>query len=79
MAVILYNYSRFMELTINEHRWAGFADANDIAPSAMPAVSTLTNAGVFDIMAGSNFRPNITASRAQAAQVFLNFARFVAN
>jgi hypothetical protein len=77
MSLMLYNYAAHKGYDIPANReMPQFTDTDMIAAWAGPAVKALSEAGVFN---GSNhaFMPTKTASRAEVAQTFKNFMRFV--
>ena len=77
MAVMLSNYAAFKGIEIPAHRvMPNFADLGDIASWALAASSALAEAGV---LSGSDnrFNPQDNATRAEVAQMFKNFLRFV--
>jgi len=79
MALMLMNYANFKSYDLIENRsLPNFVDYNQIDTWAETAVRKLSEAGVLN---GSNngFMPQRDASRAEVAQMFKNFLRFVAN
>ena len=77
MAVMLFNYANFKGYDIPVNRaMPSFADQADISEWALAAVGALAQAGV---LSGSDnrFSPLDNATRAEAAQIFRNFLRFV--
>jgi hypothetical protein len=78
MAVMLMNYADFKGFDIPKNREAlDFADADSIASWARNAILEMTEAGVINGSNGS-FMPHRDATRAEVAQMFRNFLRFVA-
>ncbi|WP_372632308.1 S-layer homology domain-containing protein [Cohnella sp.] len=79
MALMLMNYANFKSYDLIENRsLPNFVDDNQIDSWAETAVRKLSAAGVLN---GSNngFMPQRDASRAEVAQMFKNFLRFVVN
>jgi hypothetical protein len=79
MAVMLMNYANYKGYDIPIHRAAiNFSDMTQIASWASSAVQSISAAGV---LSGYNnaFNPLETATRAEVAQMFRNFMRFVVN
>jgi hypothetical protein len=77
MAVMLMNYANFKGFEMPKNREAlNFADADSFASWARNAILEMTEAGVIN---GSNgmFMPHRDATRAEVAQMFRNFLRFV--
>lgn len=78
MAVMLYNYAVFKGYNIPQNReMPVFSDTAQIASWAETAARALGKSGV---MSGNNneFMPKKDATRAEVAQLFKNFIRFVA-
>jgi hypothetical protein len=77
MAVILSNYANLKGYGIPVNRaQPNFRDANQIDMWAETAAKKLSEAGV--LSGGNNeFMPRKTATRAEAAQTFKNFLRFI--
>ena len=77
IAVMLSNYANFKGYAIPVYReMPNFTDQDSIASWALAASSALAEAGVIN---GSNnhFYPQENATRAEVAQMFKNFLRFV--
>ena len=74
MATLMYRYSEFKgyDVTAPANAYAGFPDANDVSAYASDAMRWAVSN---DIIRGSDGRllPKDTATRAQVAQIFLNF------
>lgn len=74
MCVMLYNYAVFygkkLPVTVAK---SSFSDDAAISASAKTAVYALQQAGVINGMGDGSFSPKSGASRAQVAQIFLNF------
>lgn len=74
MAVMLYNYANAFSISITSNGSSGnFTDSAQISSYATDAVYALRNAGIISGMGDGSFSPTGTASRAQVAQIFLNF------
>jgi uncharacterized repeat protein (TIGR02543 family) len=77
IAVMLMNYADFKGYDIPVNRDArNFNDKNLIASWAETAVKVMSEAGVFNGY-DNNFNPTNTVTRAEVAQMFRNFMRFV--
>ncbi|MDR1689114.1 MAG: S-layer homology domain-containing protein [Clostridiales bacterium] len=77
MVTMMANYAKFKGYTIPENReMPPFTDYDDVAAWAKEPVTALSMAGVIN---GDNntFMPEKTATRAEAAQTFKSFMRFV--
>ena len=77
MAVILLSYAIYKGYEMPEHRdMLNYSDMGRIAEEAVTAVNAVTQAGV---MSGysNRFSPARSATRAEVAQLFKNFVRFV--
>ncbi len=78
MAAVFYNYAVYKGYEIPANRTAPvYGDAAVIDMWAETAAKKLSEAGVFSGEAG-NFHPQRNATRAEVAQMFKNFLRFVA-
>ena len=78
MALIFANYADTKGYAIPVNRDVlPFRDVNDINIWAQPAVNRLTAAGVFNGYDDVTFKPLIGATRAEVAQIFRNFQRFI--
>ena len=76
MCVALYNYCQIMEIEIpNNNSNAQFLDENTISSWALKAVKALHSAGVISGYEDGKFYPRNSSSRAQVAQVIMNFDR----
>lgn len=74
MCLMLYNYARFAGKTIPANvSKATFSDDAAISSGARTAVYALQQASVISGMGNGSFSPKSGASRAQVAQIFLNF------
>jgi len=75
LAVILYNYLKYMGLTLAESP-AGeedFADDDEISGYAREAVAAMQRAGIINGKGGNRFDPKGTASRAEVAAMLERF------
>jgi cell wall-associated NlpC family hydrolase len=74
MCVILYNYCQIMDIKIpSNNSNVQFGDQNNISYWASDAVKALHRAGVINGYDDGNFYPGNSSSRAQVAQVMMNF------
>lgn len=79
MALMLMNYANFKSYDMIENRsLPNFIDYNQIDLWAETAVRKLSEAGVLN-GSDNEFMPKQDASRAEVAQMFKNFLRFVVN
>ena len=77
MAVMLSNYTAFKGIDIPAHRaMPVFADHGQISEWALTASIALAKAGVIN-GSSNRFNPQGNATRAEVAQMFTNFMRFV--
>lgn len=80
MAQILYRYSLITENDITYNAdISRFSDFSEIASYALNAVSWVADKGLMTGMSKEIFSPKTNATRAQAAQVFCNFEKFIIN
>jgi len=77
VSVILYRYANFRGYDIPENRKLNFSDALIIDDWASDAATALANAGILNGMGDNLFAPQQVATRAQVAQMFKNFVRFI--
>ena len=74
MAVILYNYCIFKGIELLAIRENGsFADADAVSDWAAEAVQAMYQAGILNGKGNGIFDPKGTATRAEVAQMFMNF------
>lgn len=73
MAMMLYNYARTYGKEISEENEAFFSDDWAISSTAREAVYALAGAGVINGMGNGRFEPESSATRAQVAQIIMNF------
>ena len=74
MALMLYNYAGLKEIKLMDgSNIAAFTDDEMIADYARDAVYSLRASGVISGMDDGSFAPDGTATRAQVAQIFLNY------
>jgi hypothetical protein len=79
MATMLFRYANHKKYNIPGNRnIVNFDDSKSIADWAEEAVRELSKAGVLNGIGENKFAPVQTANRAQAAQMFMNFMRFIA-
>lgn len=76
LAALLYNYSRVMGISLGEaNPGVWFADDASISPAQKEAVYALGRAGIINGMGDGSFNPNGSATRAQVAQIMMNFIK----
>lgn len=74
MAVLLYNYAQTRGLSLQENGDGSiFSDDWSISAASRDAVYALRRAGVINGMGDGSFCPDGGATRAQVAQIFMNF------
>lgn len=73
MALILSNYCEYKNLTLTDTRTASFTDADSISDWARGAVDAMYAAEILNGKSGNTFAPKSYATRAEAAQMFMNF------
>lgn len=79
MALILFNYAKFKGYDVTA--FAGldtFADGADISVWAQDAVKWAVGAGLLSGKGGGILDPHGTATRAEVAQIFMNFCKVIA-
>lgn len=75
MAELLYNYCLYSGTGLDTvYAKTGFSDDGSIDPAKSTAVYALQRAGIIAGMGDGSFAPQNSATRAQVAQIFLNFA-----
>ncbi len=76
LAAMLYNYSKVMGISLNEvNSGVWFADDASISPVQKEAVYALGRAGIINGMGDGSFNPGGSATRAQVAQIMMNFIK----
>ena len=73
MAVMLHNYCLLKNVTLPTTTTAHFSDAAAISDWAKSAVQAMANAGILKGMGDHTFVPRGNATRAEVAQMFMNF------
>ena len=73
MAVMLYRYARAYGAPLSGVASGGFRDDASLSAYAREAVYALMGAGIISGTGGGHFQPQSTATRAQVAQIFLNY------
>lgn len=74
LAAMLYNYAKVTGISLaGTDSGAVFTDDADISPENRDAVFALARAGVMNGMGDGRFNPNAGATRAQVAQIMMNF------
>ncbi len=78
MAVLLYNYAEAYDMDLSWNgSWDSFSDDWLISDFTRDAVYALRRAGVINGMDDGSFAPYGGATRAQVAQIFMNFIRAI--
>lgn len=75
MAAIAYRAADVGGISLYDEREMSFADAQSIAGYAFDAVMALANAGIINGMTDTEFMPQGTATRAQAAVIIYNLIK----
>ena len=74
LASMLYNYAKVMGISLEEtNSGVWFSDEASISAARKEAVYALGRAGVINGMGDGSFNPNGSATRAQVAQIIMNF------
>ena len=73
MAVMLYNYAKFIDAELPKNRAGVFADEDKIGAWAKEAVNAMYAAEILSGKGGNNFDPQGNATRAEVAAMFMNF------
>ena len=81
LAVILYRYAQYKGYDTTQGGMAvrEFADYGSISDWAVEAVQWAVNAGLLSGVGGNQIAPTGTATRAQVAQILMNFCENVAH
>ena len=77
MAVMLYCYCQFKEITLPATRTGFFTDAASINSWADTAVNAMYQAKILNGMTDGSFNPQGTATRAEVAQMLMNFIEVI--
>ena len=72
MAALMIRFCDYMEIVLIDHVDISFADADSISPWAHTSVMRAASVGLMQ-GDGGNFRPQATSTRAEVAQLFMNF------
>ena len=77
LALILYHYAQVAEYVPHQGSMAvqKFSDSASISGWALEAVQWAVNAGLISGTGGGMLDPDGTATRAQVAQIFMNFCQ----
>ena len=80
MAVLLFRYSMKSGITVahNENIYNGFSDTNKVSSYAVDALKWATYYGIIK-GSGGKINPQGKATRAEVAQIFMNFESFIAS
>ena len=80
MAVLLFRYSMKSNITVahNENIYNGFSDTSKVSSYAVDALKWATYYGIIN-GSGGKINPQGKATRAEVAQIFMNFESFVAS
>jgi hypothetical protein len=73
MAVMLVNYISYKEAALKGDSTAPFSDANQTSSWAAKAVSEMKRLGIVAGVGDNKYNPKAVASRAEVAQIFMNF------
>ncbi len=75
MAAFLYRYATYagLDTSIDQGALDSFTDAGDISPWAADAVAWAVSHGIMQGVGGNRMAPTENATRAQVAQVIMNF------
>ncbi len=77
MVVMLSNYIKFKEISLEEIQTSPFADIQQASPWARAAIADMKRYGIIHGQGGNLYSPKATAMRAEAAQIFLRFLELV--
>lgn len=78
LCVVLYNYmTKYCKKTLTAGSQR-FTDESSIRSYATTAVHALANAGIVQGYTDGSFRPNVYATRAEVATMFMNMANYLA-
>jgi hypothetical protein len=73
MSVILYNYMKYKSYQIPESQSKSFADESEISSWALEAVKAMRSTGIVSGKPDNLFAPTATATRSEAATIFVRF------
>ena len=76
LAVILYRYAKYMNYSTTTSSLYGYDDANKVSSWAKDAMGWAVRNGVIGGVTNTTLCPNNTATRAEVAQMFMNFYDF---
>lgn len=76
LAVILYRYAKYMNYSTTTSSLYGYDDANKVSSWAKDAMGWAVRNGVIGGVTNTTLCPNNTATRAEVAQMFMNFCDF---
>lgn len=76
LAVILYRYAKYMNYSTTTSSLYGYDDANKVSSWAKDAMGWAVRSGVIGGVTNTTLCPNNTATRAEVAQMFMNFYDF---
>ncbi len=76
LAVILYRYAKYMNYSPPTSSLYGYDDANKVSSWAKDAMGWAVRNGVIGGVTNTTLCPNNTATRAEVAQMFMNFYDF---
>lgn len=77
LATVLYRYAKYLGYTTTGSSLSGYYDASRVSSWAKDAMGWAVKNGVVTGLSSTWLNPNGTASRAEAAQMFMNFYEFL--
>lgn len=77
LATVLYRYAKYLGYTTTGSSLSGYYDASRVSSWAKDAMGWAVKNGVVTGLSSTWLNPNGTASRAEAAQMFMNFYDFL--
>lgn len=77
LATVLYRYAKYLGYTTTGSSLSGYYDASRVSSWAKDAMGWAVKNGVVTGVSSTWLNPNGTASRAEAAQMFMNFYEFL--
>jgi hypothetical protein len=77
LATVLYRYAKYLGYTTTGSSLSGYYDASRVSSWAKDAMGWAVKNGVVTGLSSTRLNPTGTASRAEAAQMFMNFYDFL--
>ncbi len=72
MAIILWNYINYKDITLEVVNEVPFSDINKVSNNSKTAVESMKKYGLIEGMGDNTYMPESTATRAEVATIFMN-------